>query len=66
MSAIQQGWERGRSVFDVPSASTAPGAGNGADSTETGNDSAVTPAPDAGPAGTYQTEPASEDRGTSG
>src|SRR5215467_5080072 len=66
MSAIQQGWERGRSVFDVPSASTAPGAGNGADSTETGNDSAVTPAPDAGPTGTYQAEPASEDRGTSG
>jgi hypothetical protein len=66
MSAIQQGWERGRSVFDAPSAGTAPGAGNGADSTETGNGPAVMPAPDAGAAGTYQTEPASEERGASG
>jgi signal transduction histidine kinase len=66
MSAIQQGWERGRSVFDVPPAGTAPGAGNGADGTEADDGPAVMPAPHAGFAGTYQTEPASEDRGASG
>jgi hypothetical protein len=63
MSAIQQGWERGRSAADAPSASTAPGAGNGA---EAGDGPAVTPTPDAGSAGTSQSEPAGEDRGTSG
>jgi hypothetical protein len=42
VTAIQQGWERGRSVFDVPTAgpagSAAPdnGTGNGADA-EAGN-----------------------------
>jgi signal transduction histidine kinase len=66
MSAIQQGWERGRSVFDPSSAGTAPRAGNGADTAETGNGSADTPAPDAGSAGPHQGEPASEDGGTSG
>jgi signal transduction histidine kinase len=63
MSAIQHGWERGRSAGDAPPASTAPGAGNGADAAEGDNAPAVTPAPDTGPAGTYQSEPASEDRG---
>ena len=66
MSAIQQGWERGRSVFDPASAGTAPGAENGAGPAGTGNGSADTPAPDAGSAGPHQAEPASEDRGTSG
>jgi signal transduction histidine kinase len=61
MSAIQRGWERGRSVFDVPSAGAAPSAGTA----ETGNGPAAAPAPDTGSAGTYQTEPTSEDRGTS-
>jgi hypothetical protein len=63
MSAIQQGWERGRSAVDTPSAGTAPGAGNGADAE---NGPAVTPAPDAGAEGTYQTESASEDGGAGG
>jgi signal transduction histidine kinase len=62
MSAIQQGWERGRSVFDAPAASAEPSAGTA----ETGNGPAVTPAPDTGSADTYRTEPTSEDRGTSG
>src|SRR5215475_9708444 len=66
MSAIQQGWERGRSVFDVPPADAAPGAGNGADGTEAGDGPAVMSAPDAGSADTYRTEPTSEDRGTGG
>jgi len=66
MSAIQQGWERGRSVFDVPPAAAAAGAGNGADTAEPGSGPAVTPAPDAGSADTYQGEPTGEDRGTSG
>jgi len=66
LSAIQQGWERGRSVFDVPSASTAPGAETAAGTAETGNGPAIRPATDAGSAGTYQTEPPTEDGGTSG
>ena len=66
LSAIQRGWERGRSVFDVPSASTAPGAETAAGTAETGNGPAIRPAPDAGSAGTYQTEPPTEDGGTSG
>jgi signal transduction histidine kinase len=66
MSAIQRGWERGRSVFDAPPAGTAPGPGSGAGSTETGNGSVATPASDAGSEGAYRIEPASEDGGTSG
>jgi signal transduction histidine kinase len=66
MSAIQQGWERGRSAVDARPAGTALGAGTGADAAEASDGPAVTPAPDAGSAGTYQTEPASEDGGTSG
>jgi signal transduction histidine kinase len=75
MSAIQQGWERGRSGPDAPSASTALPTGTASpastaasagDDAETGTGPAGTQAPDAGPAGTYQSEPASEDRGTSG
>ncbi|MBO0818934.1 MAG: hypothetical protein J2P30_27680, partial [Actinobacteria bacterium] len=66
MSAIQQGWERGRSSPDAPPGSTAPGAGTGAGTEEAGSGPASMPAPDAGSAGTHQTEPASEDRGTSG
>jgi len=73
VTAIQQGWERGRSVFDVPTAAPAgsgPGAdaekgtGNGADA-EAGN-GAATPGPDAGAAGPAGPEQATEDRGTSG
>jgi signal transduction histidine kinase len=59
MTAIQQGWERGRSVFDVPvaGAGTAAEAGRGA----------TMPGPDAADAaGAPGPEPATEDRGTSG
>jgi hypothetical protein len=71
VTAIQQGWERGRSVFDVPAAgpagSAAPdnGTGNGADA-EAGNGATAAPAPDAGTAGAAGPEQATEDRGTSG
>ena len=71
VTAIQQGWERGRSVFDVPTAGPAgpgPGAatlekgmGNGADD-EAGNG---TTAASGGAAGTG-TEQATDDGGTSG
>ena len=79
-TAIQQGWDRGRSVFDVPAAGPVPGAGTGGDSgagtgasnggdsgasAGTGNGSAM-PAPDAETAGTYRTEPEREDGGMSG
>ena len=56
MTAIQQGWERGRSVFDVPAAAhpgpgpgaaTETGTGNGADA-EAGNGATATPGQDAG------------------
>ena len=50
----------------MPSAGAAPGAETAAGAAETGNGPAVTPAPDAGSAGTYQSEPATEDGGTSG
>jgi hypothetical protein len=79
VTAIQQGWERGRSVFDVPAAapagSAAPdnGTGNGADAeagngaaVEAGNGATAAPAPDAGTAGAAGPEQATEDRGTSG
>jgi len=63
MTAIQQGWERGRSVFDVP----VPGAGTSAApesaAAEAGG-GATMPGPDA--AGAPGPEPATEDRGTSG
>ena len=58
VTAIQQGWERGRSVFDMPAAGPAgsePGAvtekgtGNGAD-TEAENGASAMPGPDAGTA----------------
>jgi hypothetical protein len=65
MTAIQQGWERGRSVFDVPVA----GAGTGAapqSAAEAGR-GATMPGPDAADAaGAPGPEPATEDRGTSG
>jgi Histidine kinase-, DNA gyrase B-, and HSP90-like ATPase len=67
VTAIQQGWERGRSVFDVPAAGTGPGTapekgtGNGADH-EAGNGATGTGGPDTGSA----PEQAAEDRGTSG
>jgi hypothetical protein len=63
VTAIQQGWERGRSVFDVPApdpaGSAAPenGTGNGADAearngadAEARNSASAAPAPDAGTA----------------
>jgi signal transduction histidine kinase len=56
MSAIQQGWERGRSVFDV-----APASPDTAGETTTAG-----PVVDPGPGGTHGPEPASDDRGTSG
>ena len=71
VAAIQRGWERGRSVFDVPVAglagtepSAAPehGEGNGADA-EAGN-GAATPGPDAGTEGAAGPERATEDRAT--
>ena len=71
VTAIQRGWERGRSVFDVPVAETGPGAvpedgtGDGADD-ETGNGATAAPGPDAGTAGVTAPEQATEDRGTSG
>jgi len=74
VTAIQQGWERGRSVFDVPTAGPAgsgpstatpeKGTGNGADA-EAGN-GAATPGPAAGTAGATEPEQATEDGGTSG
>jgi hypothetical protein len=62
MTAIQQGWERGRSVFDVPVA----GAGTSAapESAAEAGRGATMPGPDA--AGAPGPEPATEDRGTSG
>src|SRR5262249_35681233 len=79
-TAIQQGWDRGRSVFDVPAAGPVPGAGTGGDSgagTGASNggargaaararDGSAMPAPDAEAAGTYRTEPEREDGGMSG
>jgi hypothetical protein len=74
VTAIQQGWERGRSVFDMPtagpegsgpSAATEMGAENGADA-EAGNGAAATPGQDAGTGGATGPEQATEDRETSG
>jgi signal transduction histidine kinase len=74
VTAIQQGWERGRSVFDVPAAgpagprpnaATEKGTGNGADA-EAGNGATATPGQDAGTDGAAGPEQATEDRGTSG
>jgi signal transduction histidine kinase len=71
VTAIQQGWERGRSVFDVPAAGTGPGAvpekaaGNGADD-EAGNGATGTSGPGAGTVGATTPEQAAEDGGTSG
>lgn len=74
VTAIQQGWERGRSVFDVPAAdpegsgpSAAPeqGTGNGADA-EAGNGATATPGQVAATEGATGPEQATEDRGTSG
>ena len=71
VTAIQRGWERGRSVFDMPvtgpagsepSAAPEKGAGNGADA-EAGN-GAATPGPDAGTEGATGPERATEDRTT--
>ena len=71
VTAIQRGWERGRSVFDVPveglagsepSAAPERGEGNGADA-EAGN-GAATPGPDAGTEGATGPERATEDRAT--
>jgi len=68
VTAIQQGWERGRSVFDVPAADPAEsgpaaapenGTGNGADD-EAVNGAAAGTADPAGP------EQGTEDGGTSG
>ena len=68
VTAIQQGWERGRSVFDVPTADPAEsgpaaapenGTGNGADD-EAVNGAAAGTADPAGP------EQGTEDGGTSG
>jgi signal transduction histidine kinase len=73
VTAIQQGWERGRSVFDVPTAGPAEsgpgaaaaekGAGNGADD-EAGNGATATSGPAADTAGATGPEQATEDRGT--
>jgi signal transduction histidine kinase len=75
VTAIQQGWERGRSVFDVPAADPAgsgpgataaeKGAGNGADD-EAGNGTTATPVQPAGTAGGTGPEQATEDGGTGG
>jgi signal transduction histidine kinase len=74
VTAIQQGWERGRSVFDVPTAGPVgpepaatqeKGTGNGADAGE-GNGATATPGPDAGIAGASGPGQATDDRGTSG
>jgi len=63
MTAIQQGWERGRSVFDVPVAGAGTGAAPESAAAEPGR-GATMPGPDA--AGAPGPEPATEDRGTSG
>jgi signal transduction histidine kinase len=63
MTAIQQGWERGRSVFDVPVAGAGTGAAPQSAAAEGGR-GATMPGPDA--AGAPGPEPATEDRGTSG
>jgi signal transduction histidine kinase len=71
VTAIQRGWERGRSVFDMPAAGTGPdaapeeGTGNGADD-EAGNGATAASGPDAGTAGATAPEQATEDRGTRG
>jgi hypothetical protein len=74
VTAIQQGWERGRSVFDMPAAGPAesePGAatekdtGNGTDA-EAENGAPAMPGPDAGTASATGPEQATEDGGTSG
>ena len=63
MTAIQQGWERGRSVFDVPVAGAGTSAAPESAAAEGGR-GATMPGPDA--AGAPGPEPATEDRGTSG
>jgi signal transduction histidine kinase len=71
VTAIQRGWERGRSVFDVPTARSGPGTepengtGYSADD-EAGNGATGTSGPDAGTAGAAGPEQATEDGGTSG
>jgi signal transduction histidine kinase len=75
VTAIQQGWERGRSVFDVPAAgpagsgpgSAAPekGTGNGADD-EAGNGTTATSGPATETAGATGPEQATEGGGTGG
>jgi hypothetical protein len=74
VTAIQRGWERGRSVFDVPTAGPAgsgpgtaqeKGTGNGADA-EAGTGATGTPGAGAGTAGATGPEQATEDGGTSG
>jgi signal transduction histidine kinase len=82
VTAIQQGWERGRSVFDLPTADPAgsgPGAavaddeaGNGADEAgngaddEGGDGATAASDPAAETSGAAGPEQATEDRGTSG
>ena len=75
VTAIQQGWERGRSIFDVPAADPAgsgPGAAdaeNGAEngaSDDQGNGATATSGTDAGTAGATGPEQATEDGGTGG
>ena len=69
VTAIQRGWERGRSVFDVPAAGLAGPDPSATPEKGTGNDAgngAATPAPDAGTAGETGPEQATEDGGTSG
>jgi hypothetical protein len=71
VTAIQRGWERGRSVFDVPTARSDPGAApengteNGADD-QAENGATGTSVPGAGTAGATAPEQSTEDRGTSG
>jgi hypothetical protein len=71
VTAIQRGWERGRSVFDAPTARSDPGAApengteNGADD-QAENGATSTPVPGAGTAGAATPEQSTEDRGTSG
>jgi hypothetical protein len=70
VTAIQRGWERGRSGFDVPAAGTGPdavpenGTGNAADD-EAGDGATAAPGPEAETAGVTAPEQATEDRGTS-
>ena len=69
VTAIQRGWERGRSVFDVPAADLAGTDPVAIPETGTGNDAgngAAMPAPDAGTAGGTGPGQATEDGGASG